>query len=74
MTEPVIVPTPTPENPFRNPDYIATAMSVRAYTVREWLRDGKLKGYLIDGKWKVLHSDFVAFLQERYGATSADSE
>jgi hypothetical protein len=61
------VPIPTPENPFRTAQYIAESMGVKSYTVQEWLRNGKLKGYSIDGKWKVLHSDFVEFLQVRYG-------
>ena len=62
-------PIPSPENPLRSPNYIAEAMDVRPYTVREWLRTGKLKGYQDkDNGWKVLHSDFIAFLQERYGS------
>lgn len=61
------LPLATPQNPFRSPSYIAEALDVKSYTVREWLRDGKIKGHLINGQWKVLHSDFVAFLQERFG-------
>lgn len=68
-TEPGIdFPVPTPENPLRTPNYIAQAMDVKPYTVREWLRSGKLKGYTDDnGNWQVLHNDFLAFLQARFG-------
>lgn len=65
-------PIPTPENPLRDPNYIAKAMDVKAYTVREWLRAGKLKGYQDENnQWKVLDSDFIAFLQDRFGASAS---
>lgn len=69
MTEKEAVPVPTPENPFRSPQYIAEVMDVKDYTVREWLNNGKLKGWREEGseRWKILHSDFVEFLQERFG-------
>lgn len=64
------IPVPTPENPFRSVKYIAEVLGHKDYTIREWLRDGKIKGFRdqITGEWKILHSDFVAFCQERYGA------
>ena len=66
------VPVPTPEDPFRSPKYIALAMDVDPRTVHTWLKDGKLKGYFGDGAWKVLHSDFVRFVQDRYGPGQND--
>lgn len=74
MTDREPVPVPTPENPFRTTRYIAKVVDVKEYTVREWLRAGTLKGFQgTDGQWRVLHSDFVAFLQERFGANNAGS-
>lgn len=61
---------PSPENPFRDVKYVAESLAVRDYTVREWLREGKMKGIrdAETGAWKILHSDYVSFCQERYGA------
>jgi excisionase family DNA binding protein len=69
--EPEDIPVPSPENPFRSPSYIAEAMDVQPYTVREWLRSGKLKGYQVGGQWKVLQSDFVAYLQKEFGPSGS---
>jgi predicted site-specific integrase-resolvase len=71
MTEPTTeLPIPTPENPFRSVRYLAEALGYKEYTIREWLRDGKIKGHKDSetSEWRVLHSDFVAYCQERYGA------
>jgi len=64
-----ILPIPTPENPWRSPKYVAEACDVREFTVREWCRDGKIKATKVFDQWKILHSDFVAFCQERWGAS-----
>lgn len=60
-------PVPTEDNPFRDVAYIAKITCFKEATVRDWLLEGKLKGYRLRGEWRVLHSDFVEFLRERYG-------
>jgi hypothetical protein len=64
------VPVPTPENPFRDVKYIAEATGYKAFTIRDWLQKGKLKGYKDQDKdeWKILHSDFVEFCQQKWGS------
>lgn len=68
MTDPM--PIPTPENPFRTVKYIAEAVGFKPFTIREWLRDGKIKGYKDQetDEWRILHSDFVEFCQKKWGS------
>ena len=64
------LPIPTPENPWRSTKYVADAVGVREFTVREWCRTGRIKAYKIANEWKILHSDFVAFCQKEWGASN----
>jgi len=72
MTEPTTetVPIPTPENPFRSVGWIAEALDITKGTASKYVREGTIKGYKdnVTGDWRVLHSDFVAYCQKRYGA------
>lgn len=63
------LPIPTPENPWRTTKYIAEAVTVREYTVREWCKSGRIKAYKVMGEWRILHSDFVAFCQKEWGTS-----
>lgn len=49
--------------------YVADMFSVTKETVRNWIKDGKLKGVrLVDGgPWKVKHSDLIAFANHQHG-------
>lgn len=59
---------PSVDDPLMTVDEIASIFSVSKYTVREWLRDGKMKGTKIPGgEWRVQHSEMVRFANEKYG-------
>jgi hypothetical protein len=61
------VPVPTEDNPFRDVTYIAKVTGFKPATVRSWLREERLKGFMVAGEWRVMHSEFVAFLKKEYG-------
>lgn len=47
---------------------IAERLRVHSETVRQWLRDGRLKGFRPGGKragWRVTEADLEGFLDER---------
>ncbi len=55
------------------PEDVAERLNVTAFTVREWLRNGKLKGIRLAGKvWRVRPSDLEEFLAA--GEKSATEE
>ncbi len=43
---------------------IAKILRVKDYTIREWLREGKLKGFKAAGsRWRVKKTDLDAFMR-----------
>lgn len=56
-------------------DQVAERMQLSAWTVRKWLRDGKLEGsYLSDrAGWRVPETAIVAFLEARSNKAGASS-
>lgn len=56
------------EDPSLTVAKVAELFSVRPYTVREWLKNGTLKGYKIPGgHWRVKKSAVQEFAQTMYG-------
>lgn len=50
---------------FYTPKEIADRLKVEEATVTTWLRDGKLKGFQLSGKyWRVKESDLERFIEE----------
>lgn len=50
---------------FFTPKEIAERFKVEEATVTAWLRDGKLKGFQLSGKyWRVKESDLERFIEE----------
>lgn len=49
---------------------IAERLQVHPETVRDWLRDGKLKGYRISSRagWRVTPEDLQRFVEGRHDA------
>ena len=46
------------------PEDAAKALLVKATTVREWLKSGKLKGVKMGRLWRVRESDLDTFIKE----------
>lgn len=45
------------------PEEVADRLAIKPRTIREWLRDGKLKGVKPGGKlWRIRESDLLDFL------------
>lgn len=55
-------------DPLMTPADIAKMFGVTQYTVRLWLRDGKLEGArMINSRWRVRRSIVEAFANQKYG-------
>lgn len=52
------------------PEQVAEFFQVTPYTVREWLKDGKLPGTKPTGRWRVKQSDVIEFANQKYGEAS----
>jgi excisionase family DNA binding protein len=58
---------------FLTPEEVAERLVMAPRTVKEWLRQGKLKGIKIAGKtWRIREEDLAAFLQQQ-AAKSQDA-
>lgn len=72
MTDPTTetVPIPSPENPFRSVGWVAEALGLTKPTVSKYCREGRIKAVKDKDadEWRVLHSDFIEYCQQRYGA------
>lgn len=44
---------------------VAEIMQVKNYTVRSWLRNGRLRGININGRWRVRESTLNEFMKEK---------
>lgn len=51
-----------PDQEIFTPEEIAELLKMHAYSVTEWLRDGKLKGFKANTKWRVWREDLVKFV------------
>lgn len=64
---------PSLEDPFLTVEEVAEIFKVKTYTVREWLKLGKLKGIKIsNNQWRILHSEMVAYANKLYGQTKEE--
>ena len=53
-----------PLQQYISPEYAASALDVSVWTVRLWIRTGRLKAYRIGGQNKLIASDVEAFVRE----------
>lgn len=51
-------------NKYLTPNEIADELSVTPKTVREWLRNGQLKGIKVGSSWRVKYDDYIKFCGE----------
>ena len=50
---------------YYTPEEVADILKVRKHTVRNWLREGTLKGTKINGKiWRITDKDLEAFINK----------
>ncbi len=53
-----------PDEQLMTPEQVAERLQVKPFTIREWLRLGKMKGIRLAGKvWRVRPSDLEEFLR-----------
>lgn len=52
------------ENQYLTPEEIAKVLRVHPKTVREWLREGALKGLRLKGLWRVPTTEFEKFISQ----------
>lgn len=59
---------PTVDDPFMTVPEVAKIFAVKPYTVRHWIKEGKLEGVkLPGGQWRVRRSTITEFAQKMYG-------
>jgi excisionase family DNA binding protein len=55
------------EDPLYGVTQIAKMFSVEPYTVRVWIKEGKLQGRMIQGRWRVPKSEVIRLANEEHG-------
>lgn len=56
------------DDPFLRVPEVAQIFAVKPYTVRQWIKAGKLEGVkLPGGQWRVRRSTVTEFAQKMYG-------
>lgn len=58
---------PTPEDPYYSVETIAEMFDVEPYTVRNWIRQDKLKAIKVLGRWRVRKSEVVRLVNDEHG-------
>lgn len=58
---------PTLDDPFIGVDEVAKMFGTSPVQVRQWIRDGKMDGRKIMGRWRVLTSEVKRVANEEYG-------
>lgn len=48
-------------------DEVAKIFSVKPYTIRAWLKAGKMKGIKLESQWRVPEAEMKRFINEKYG-------
>ncbi len=46
------------------PEEVAAVMKVKVGTIKDWLRDGRLKGVKAGRLWRVRQEDMEAFIED----------
>lgn len=49
---------------FLKPSEVAEKLSVSTFTVKRWLREGRITGYKVQGMWRVYESDLEQMIQK----------
>lgn len=65
MTTPRIIPTE--DDPLRSVEYVARVLEFDEGTIRQWLRDEKIRGTKVAGQWRIAQSELNRFVNQEYG-------
>lgn len=49
-------------------NWVADLFAVQNATVRQWIKQGKVRGRRINGYWRVERQSVIDFANERYGS------
>lgn len=58
---------PSIDDPLHSTADVAVMFGVREQQVREWIKEGKMEGHKILGRWRVQHSECVRVANEVHG-------
>lgn len=62
-----------PDDKLYSTKQIAELFSVTTETVRDWIKDGKLKGAAPGNRYRVRRGDLIAFANHKYGLEVPDA-
>lgn len=57
--------TDTPK--YYSTNKVGEMFGVSNYTIRTWIKLGKLRGVMINGRWKISHDEIMRLGKERHG-------
>lgn len=58
---------PSEENPLYSISSVAKMFDVTSYTVREWIKSGKLEAFKVMGQWRIQKSALVELANKEHG-------
>ena len=58
---------PSEENPLYSISTVAEMFDVKPYTVREWLKSGRINGTKVMGQWRIQKSECIRIANEEHG-------
>lgn len=64
MNEQVI---PSKEDPLLTVEEVAKIFSVEAYTIRNWIKQDKIKATKLGNLWRIQRSEMIRFANQEYG-------
>lgn len=54
-------------DPMLSTPKVAALFDVKTETVRDWIKQGKIKGHRINGQWRIYKSEVLRFGAGRHG-------
>lgn len=63
---------PSQDDPLLTVGEVARIFSVEPYTVRTWLKTGKLAGTKLEHSWRIQRSEMIRFANQQHGGNSGN--
>lgn len=57
----------TDEETFYSTRHVAKMFHMTTETIRNWIKEGKIEGSLINGRWYIKRSEMIRFANDRHG-------